>query len=453
MMMRKAYYPLIFACAAFALAGCAGGRQAQALTVTSPSGDAWGADGEGRAEADVTFHVPARYFSKRSRLVISPYVVDRGMVREELEPLVLDAPVYAKKNRRLKALEGDYRDEWEGVARPVASTAQATDWTYRAVVDLPHGTDSVRVMAVVSEDGCGECSGVDTVDVATVTRGLLVLRWMEPKADVQAKVVHGQGEARLQFVINKYDIRLDMGRNREELYGMLRKLEPVLRDSLARVESFEIYGLASADGPLSFNTPLARNRARSARDWVVERLRVPYEVADRIRIGSRPEGWQPVLEAMERDGHPDAWEVRDILDRYAYEDDDVAERYIRRLPCWPDIRDRYLHKDRRVVYTYTYTIRNFTTDGELLDMYATRPDAFNEQELLRVAALMPTDGRKMEVYRATLARFPQCRTAVNNLAFLLVREGRVAEARECLGRMPELYPHAGSMRLTVEGAR
>ena len=58
-----------------------------------------------------------------------------------------------------------------------------------------------------------------------------------------------------------------------------------------------------------------------------------------------------------------------------------------------------------------------------------------------------------EVYRATLARFPQCRTAVNNLAFLLVREGRVEEARECLGRMPELYPHAGSMRLTVEGAR
>lgn len=54
-------------------------------------------------------------------------------------------------------------------------------------------------------------------------------------------------------------------------------------------------------------------------------------------------------------------------------------------------------KDRRVEYTYSYTIRNFITDDELLSMYCNRPDAFNECELLKVSTLMRTDEEKAGV--------------------------------------------------------
>ena len=450
MMKKNTYRLFIPAVLAGCFAACAGSRQAARPLAVDSASRVFVADGKGEAAVDVTFRVPAHYFSKRSRLVISPYVMDGHVVVEELEPVVLDAPVYAKKNRRMKVLEEDYRDEWAAVARPVESVAKGFVLPYRATVALPQGVDSLRMWAVVSEDGCGECSGLDTMDVASVLRGAMPLRWMEPRFEVVPKVVHGRGEARLQFVINKYDIRLDMGRNREELYGMVRKLEPVLKDSLATVETFEIYGMASADGPLSFNTPLARNRALSAKTWLMEQLHVPYEVADRIRVGSRPEGWMPVLEAMTRDGHPDSVAVKDILERYADENDDVAERYIRKLPCWPDIREHYLAKDRKVEYAYSYTIRNFTTDSELLAMYGQRPDAFNEQELLRVAALVQSDEEKMEVCRFIISRYPGCETAVNNLAYLLVANGREEEAREWVRCLPERYPDADEKRLTTE---
>lgn len=369
---------------------------------------------------------------------------------EELEPVVLDTPVYVKKSLRQKALDDSHADDLAPLARPVKSVAEGFVLPYTATVALPRGVDSLGVKAMVSGDGCGECSGLDTLDVATVVRGILLLRWMEPRFEVVPKVVRGSGEARLQFVINKYDIRLDMGHNREELYGMVRKLEPVLKDSLATVETFDIYGMASADGPLSFNTPLSRNRALSAKRWLMEQLNVPDDVARRISVGSRPEGWGPVLEAMTRDGHPDSVAVKEILERHAGENDDVAERYIRRLPCWPDIRENYLQKDRKVEYAYTYVIRNFTTDDELLAMYASRPDAFNEQELLRVAALVATDQEKMDVYRAILERFPACETAANNLAYLLVAHGREDEARPWVARLPERYPDAAEKRLTTE---
>ena len=118
----------------------------------------------------------------------------------------------------------------------------------------------------------------------------------------------------------------------------------------------------------------------------------------------------------------------------------MQERHIRRLACWGDIKDRYLQKDRKVEYAYSYTLRSFTTDDEVLDMYAKRPDAFNQEELLRAATLMPTDAEKMEVYRTLLARFPQNATALNNLAWLLLRDGQEAEARQLLARRPDLYP-------------
>lgn len=135
---------------------------------------------------------------------------------------------------------------------------------------------------------------------------------------------------------------------------------------------------------------------------------------------------------MAADAHPDAGKVKAILDRYADQNDDVAERYIRRLACWKDIRERYLQKDRKVEYVYTYTIRSFTTDAELLDMYSKRPDAFNEDELLRVASLATDDKKRMEVYLILLKRFPQSAIVVNNLAVLYLREGKEDEAIEVL---------------------
>ena len=103
-------------------------------------------------------------------------VTDGSRVVEELEPVVLDAPVYVKKSLRQKALDDSYADDLAPLARPVKSVAEGFVLPYTATVALPRGVDSLGVKAMVSEDGCGECSGLDTLDVATVVRGLLPLR-------------------------------------------------------------------------------------------------------------------------------------------------------------------------------------------------------------------------------------------------------------------------------------
>lgn len=431
------------------LAGCSAGRQAEKAVTATPSPCVLTPDDGRNAEMDVVFHVPENYFTKRSRLVITPQLLAGDTVMDEYMPLVVDASIYSKKLKRRELLEG-YVDTLSACVRQIDDASAAFDLPYRENVVLPEGTDTARVVAVVSTDGCGECTGIDTIDVASVVRPVLYIKWIEPVFTKRPKVVEGKGEARLQFAINKYDINLELGDNRAEMETMLKALTPVLKDTLATVTMLAISGMASADGPLPFNTRLVENRAAAAKEWISARLGLTGEQKARITTASHPEGWQPVLDAMTRDGNADSVKVKDILRRYAGQNDDVQERYIRRLACWHDIRDRYLAKDRRVEYTYSYTIRNFITDDELLSMYGKRPDAFNEYELLKVSTLMRTDEEKADVYRTILQYFPESETANNNLAVLCLRAGRTEEARRLISRLPGLYPDPEGKQLKVE---
>ena len=449
-MKSKIQYITLLAASAGMLAGCASQHQAGSGIRVTPEACVLVPEDGRNADMDVVFHVPDNYFTKRSRLVITPQLMVGDTVKEEYLPLVVDAPIYKKKLKRREVLE-HYTDTLSGGIRRVDNTSAAFELPYSESVVLPAGADTACVVAVVSTDGCGECTGIDTIEVASVGRPSLYIQWIEPQFVVRPKVVNGKGEARLAFEINKYDINLGMGNNRSELEAMLETLTPVLKDTLATVNSFTISGMASADGSLPFNTRLAENRANAAKDWVADRLGLTVAQKNGIKVSSRPEGWLPVLDSMKKDGNSDSIKVQDILDRFADQNDDVQERHIRRLDCWSTIRDRYLSKDRKVEYTYSYTIKSFTTDSELLDMYAKRPDAFNEPELLKVSTLMQTDAEKIGVYQTILKYFPDSETAKNNLAVLYLRTGNEKAARSLLRQLPGRYPDIEGKQLKVEG--
>lgn len=437
----------------FLVSACAVSQEGRKVTVSPVK--TLTPDSTSAVDVDVVINVPARSFSGRSRLVVVPQLLQADTLVAECGVLVLDAPVYSQKMERKVRLDG-YVDSLASQARRV-DNRKPFSVPYTERVTVPQHMESGRIVAVLSSDGCGECGVVDTVDMAYIAniptliepKETFRLNWIEPEFVIRPKVIKGRGEALLQFVINRHDINLSLGNNRAEMNGMLSALQKVVGDTLATLNSLSIYGMASADGPYGFNTVLARNRANSARSWLVRQLGISAEVAANFRIGSRPEGWLPVLEAMRRDGHRDTVRVQKILDRYNAENDDVAERYIRRLSCWKDIRSKYLQKDRKVEYEYTYTVRSFTTDAELLDMYTRRPDAFNEEELLRVSTLKQTPEEKKQVYRTILHYFPQSSVAANNLAVLLLREDKADEAEAVLDALQDYSPEVLNTKAAV----
>lgn len=446
------YRTLCIVALAVVLVSCAGQRSGSASVACAPSPCVVTPDADGKVAARWLFTIPEDYPRRRARLVITPRVMLADTVQQECMPLIVDADIYHKKQERRRVLTGR-----TGQLEPdtVLRRVRRGDFTlpYEAVLQLPGDVMGGRVEAVLSTDGCGECTGIDTVLMAEISNPLSLLGNLEECLRSQAidhefvvkpKVINGKGEARLQFVINRWDIRPEMGRNRAELDSMCARLAPVLADTLATVDYLTISGMASADGSFPFNTQLAMQRATSARQWLLGSLRVGKDVQRRIKVDSRPEGWEPVLAAMTTDGHPDSLRVKEILVKHAGQNDDVAEWYIRRLACWNTIKERYLQKDRKVEYTYAYTLKSFTTDEQLLRMYTVRPDAFNDEEFLRTAWLQPDASAKQEVYETMLRYYPSHEVGLNNLAVLYIDEGRFEEAVELLTKPVALTPRTAN---------
>lgn len=421
--------PLLLSC---------GTRQGLPLLV-SPSNQTIMPDADDSAHVNVMFHVPENYLTSRSRVVITPQLMVGDSVYAEYVPVVLDASIYRKKVERLEVLDG-YNDPYVNEARLV-DNRKSYDIPYYSSILMPEGVADAYLRAVVSTDGCGECTGTDTLTLAEVMdpmsffRSEMRLVSLNSEFVVRPKIREGKGVANLQFVINRFDIKMDMGNNAAEMEKMLNTLRPILSDSLSVLNKLEIVGLASADGSLAFNTTLSRNRALSAKVWLSEKLHLPYKVQQLINVKSRPEGWEPMLEAMRRAGDKDTVAVASILEKYADKNDDVQEYHIRRLPAWNRIKDNYLQKDRVVEYQYAYTVKSFTTDAQLLSLYRTRPDAFSEEELLRVSRLVKTDSEREDVYRTVLRYYPHSEEAANNLALICLEDGRLADAQVALTKL------------------
>ena len=438
------YIGWIFASAGLILAnGCVSHK---AIT-TSPASCVLVPDTASMACLDVQFHIPDHYFSKRSRLVISPQLVVGDTVLDEFAPLVLDAPIYSKKKHRKEVLHG-YQDPYAAQAIKVDKSSKAFNVTYKDSVDIPEGIDNARIVGVISNDGCGQCTGIDTIDIAgiTVPTTLIDLRkeynlsWIEPEFKIRPKVHQGKGEARLQFIVDKWDIVMDLANNRNELTEMIETLRPILQDSLATLTSLNIFGSASAEASYKHNIMLANNRANSAKKWLISQLDLSEDIQNLINTGAAPEGWEPVVQAMIAANDPDSIKVRELMLKYPGPTDDAAEKYIRRLPCWPRIKKNYLAKDRKVLYDYTWTVKSFTDDAELLEMYKKRPDAFNEEEMLRVSTLAANDMSRIQVYETILEYFPASHVAANNLAILYLNNDRTDDARRVLESQKEFTP-------------
>lgn len=394
-------------------------------------------DSANKISIDMEFCIPNGILNKRSRLIILPYLLKGDSAIMELKTIVADAPVYVKKTERKKILDG-YTDPYQDIATRIDNHNEDLHLKYDDSFILPAGVEGGKVIAVVTTDGCGECTSIDTLYIAAISNPASLINYkyytdyLKKPFTIRPKIINGKGEARLQFEINRYDINLSLGNNQAEMDSMLQKLKPIVTDSLSTLESFEIYGMASADGSLKFNTTLSANRANAARKWLATQLHLNRNILKKFKIGSKPEGWEPVLQAMKNDGHPDTTKVMEILEKYSESNDDVQEKYIRRLACWNDIRNKYLQKDRKVEYSYSYTIRNFTSDEELFYMYSKRPDAFSEDEFLKVAEMTESEADKKEVYYTTLKYFPLSDIAACNLSEILIRQGYYAEAIKVL---------------------
>jgi outer membrane protein OmpA-like peptidoglycan-associated protein len=111
------------------------------------------------------------------------------------------------------------------------------------------------------------------------------LDYERPKAEAE-KTRELNGQAFLDFVVNKTDIRRDYRRNATELAKVEQTINEVRQDSNTTITHIDIHGYASPEGSYQNNVRLAKGRAQAFKDYVQTLIDLPASI---FTVTSTPE--------------------------------------------------------------------------------------------------------------------------------------------------------------------
>lgn len=120
------------------------------------------------------------------------------------------------------------------------------------------------------------------------------------------------GEAYVDFVLDKTDIRPDYHNNVEELGKICAQLDSVVNDTAATIKGMTIHGYASPEGPYLHNVDLARDRTKALKEYITNLYSFPD---DFITTDYTPEDWAGFRRFMEQSDLPHREQIIAIIDQ------------------------------------------------------------------------------------------------------------------------------------------
>ena len=253
------------------------------------------------------------------------------------------------------------------------------------------------------------------------------LAYLEPKAE-QEKARNLKGQAYLDFVVNKTDIRRDYRRNADELRKVEETINVVRRDPNITITHIGIHGYASPEGSYASNARLAEGRAQAFKDYVQQLIDLPARL---FSVESTPEDWEGLERALENQS--DA-QVLAIVKSDAQPDEKERQLKTRYPAQWKQLLADVFPALRHSDYTVSYTIRPFTID-EAKEIIRQKPQQLSLNEMFLVAnTYTPGSHDFNEVFETAVRMYPDDETANLNAAVIALNRNDLQAAARYLAK-------------------
>lgn len=366
-------------------------------------------------------------------LVYTPVIVKGDSLRS-LPPLIVNGRerhiLYERTGRNEEA-----NHEFE-LRRKNGST-QTFD--YHARVPMARWMEKSEVALVIDECGCGwealqnQRTPLFAVNLAEPLVLAPMLAYQTPVAET-VKARAKEGQAYLDFPVNKIAIYPDYRNNPQELRAIRETIESVRNDKYATITEVYIKGYASPEGTYANNAYLAENRAKALRDYVNEL----YHFKDsRFTVEFEPEDWDGLEKRVETMSLANRDELLAIIRADEPVDKDKKEWKLKTLGGGASykilLRDVYpalRHSD----YAVKYSIRNFTVE-EAKELLYTDPKQLSLNEMFQVAQTCEPGSRQFnEVFEIAVRMYPDDPVSNLNAANTALRNGRTEEAKRYLAK-------------------
>ena len=317
---------------------------------------------------------------------------------------------------------------------------------YRAgkVSSLPYSTsvawepwmEEANIDLVVENIGC--CESRKTMadrPLARLNMGErpmnITLEYVTP-VEERVKMRNAKGEAYIDFVVNKTDIRPDYRNNPRELAKIRATIDSIKLDEDTKITSLSICGYASPEGSYANNERLAKGRTEALAEYVRTLYTFPKNL---MKTSWVAEDWAGLRKFVVNSEMAKKDEVLAVID----------------ANLEPDVKDRKLASDFPVDYQYMltnwypalrhsdyaveYEVRKYTDPVEIARVFKRNPSKLSLRELFIYAeTLDPKSAEYADVFETAAKMYPTDETANLNAANCAIMRGDYKAAASYLAK-------------------
>jgi tetratricopeptide (TPR) repeat protein len=255
--------------------------------------------------------------------------------------------------------------------------------------------------------------------------------------DAFQRIIQQTQEASIHFLIQQSDLRNSETRS-QDMRNLATAVRTATETTNQEIESLNVVGYASPDGPFDLNRNLAERRTNVSANFLnteLRRQRTPVEIGRDFT----PEDWAGFQRLMEQSNIQDRDLILRVLSMYS--DPEQREREIRNISsAFTVIAEEILPQLRRARMQLTVNIIG-KSDEEITQLAASNPAALNVEELLYAATLTQDLNRKAAIYQDVIRLFGNDARGYNNLGMVRLQQGNVADALTNFQRAERIDPN------------
>ncbi len=290
--------------------------------------------------------------------------------------------------------------------------------------------------------------------------------FMEPNFPINPKyvyepgdaIVEGElsGEARVQFVVDRWELHQDKFGNGPELAKITHSIDTVKNDPDLTITEVWLKGFASPEATWQHNTMLAKNRVQAVREFVEAQYDIDPAL---IKTEFQPEDWAGLRRWVENSNIDNREGILAIIDEPVTNPDKDWDAKDRKLgQKYPKERKFLLNTVypplRHTEYKVKYRVRRFIDPVEIRRVMKTEPGKLTLNDF-NVAArdLEPGSPEFNEVYDIMVRVHPASQIANLNAANAALQSGSLDKAQAFLakaGDSPEAEYSRGLLKLMRE---
>lgn len=272
-------------------------------------------------------------------------------------------------------------------------------------------------------------------------------RFMEPRFEIKPKYVYEpgdpevtgelSGEARVQFVVDRWELHQDKFGNGPELAKITHSIDTVKNDPDLTITEVWLKGFASPEATWQHNTMLAKNRVQAVREFVEAQYDLDPSI---IATEFQPEDWAGLRAWVENSNIENREGILEIIDEPVTDPNKDWDAKDRKLGQKYPAQRRFLLNTvypplRHTEYKVKYRVRRFLDKEEIRRKMKSEPGKLTINDFnLAAEGYEPGSPEFNEVYDIMVKMYPASEIANLNAANAALQDGALAKAEGYLAK-------------------